>query len=109
MSVIKLVANDSLPSLLLQLTDAATGVAIDLSGKTVKVKFRAQGSATTLFEATCTTVDAAAGQVRMDWPTDGLDVDEGRYEGEVAIWEGDDVQTVYELLKFRVREDMADV
>ncbi|MAD26233.1 MAG: hypothetical protein CMO44_18905 [Verrucomicrobiales bacterium] len=107
---IKLVQGDSLPSIKLTLTDPTDGVALDLSDATtvVKVYFRAVGSAQVLSAITCTKVGGGtAGVVRFDFSGGVLNVPPGPYEGEIEISFAGQLQTVYDKLKFFVREDFA--
>lgn len=102
---IKLVQNDNRPYITLTLTDPATGSAINLTGATVVVYFRAAGSSTVLATLSTSITNAAGGVCRFNFPGSTLNVDAGAYEGEVEItFPGGDVQTVYDLLKFTVRE-----
>jgi len=105
---IKLVRNDNRPYITLTLTDPSTGSAINLTNTTVVVYFRAAGSTTVLSTLTCTLTDPTNGVCRFNFPGSALDVDAGAYEGEVEItFAGGDKQTVYEFLKFTVREEAA--
>lgn len=107
---IKLVQGDSLPSIRLTLTDPIDGVAVDLSDPTtvVKVYFRAVGSAQVLSTITCSKVGGGTtGVVRFDFSGDVLNVPPGPYEGEIEIDFDGAKQTVYDKLKFFVREDFA--
>jgi len=45
--------------------------------------------------------------VRFNFPNGALDVDPGPYEGEVEIDFDGQIQTVYEVIKFTVREQFA--
>lgn len=106
--VIKLVQGDTRPIVMVRLTDEDTGAAIDLSpvGTSVDLKFRAAGGTTVLSTITCTIVDAEDGKVQFDF-TNGIlsTVGPGLYEGELQInFPASQVQTVYGLLKFRVRQ-----
>lgn len=105
--VIKVVQGDTKPNITLTLTDESTNTAFNLSDPTttVRVKFRAAGSTTLLSTITCTKTDAANGKVQFDFSGGVLNVDPGRYEGEIEIDLDGETHTVYELLKFRVRED----
>lgn len=104
--IIKLVQGDTLPTITVTLTDEFTGVAVDLTGATVVVKFRAAGSTTLLTTLACTLVGAAAGIFSFSFPSPALDVDPGLYEGEIQVtFSGGEIQSVYDVLKFRVRED----
>lgn len=103
---IKLVKGDELPQITLTLTDDVTSNAVNLSSATttVSVKFRKKGSTTTLSTISTTkTTDGSNGKVHFDFSGGVLDVDPGEYEGEVVIDFNGSVQTVYDVLKFRVR------
>jgi hypothetical protein len=106
-SRIKLVKNDNRPDIELTLTNQATGAAIDVSAATVVVKFRAEGGSEVLAELACTNVtEGDDGKVTFNFPDATLDVDPGNYEGEIEIThENGDKQTVYEVLKFTVRDE----
>ena len=104
--VIRVVKGDELPTVTLTLTDDVTGSAIDLSAGTtsVSIKFRAVGSTTVSSTITCTkSTDGADGKVNFNFSSGVLDVDEGMNEGEIIINKNGSLQTVYDLLKFRVR------
>lgn len=104
---IKLVQGDNRPVITLTLIDTADGNVLDLSATTthVSVKFRAVGSTDVLQEYPCVKSNGGADGVVEFRFTDGLDVDAGLYEGEIFIdWNGE-IETVYDPLKFKVRED----
>ena len=104
---IKLVKGDQLPQITLTLTDDVTGSAVNLSVATtsVSIKFRKKGTTTTLSTITTTkTTDGSDGKVHFDFSGNVLDVDPGEYEGEVVIDYNNSTQTVYDVLKFRVRD-----
>lgn len=104
---IKLVQGDNRPYIRLTLKDA-DGAAINLSGATVSVYFRAAGTTTVLATLACTLVSGGTtGQVTFNFPGTTLNVDPGLYEGEVTIDFGGEVQTVYDVLKFQVRQQFA--
>lgn len=105
---IKLVQGDTRPALVCTITDEVTGAPIGLTGATVRLKFRATGAA----ELTATVVGAvtnAASGVVAFYPASApemLQGEAGDYEGEIEITFSDNtVQTVYDLLKFKVRQD----
>lgn len=103
---IKLVAGDTRPYIKVTLKDA-DGTAINVSGSTsVYFKFRASGSTTTLFTVTCTKPNGGAdGVIAFNFPVGGLNVSAGQYEGEIEVaFTPTDIQTVYELIKFTVRD-----
>jgi hypothetical protein len=101
---IKLVQGDTRPYIKATLRDA-DGTAINVQGATVRFKFRASGDATTLFTVVCSKPNNGVdGLVMFNFPTGSLLVDPGNYEGELEIdYGGNDIQTVYDLLKFSVR------
>jgi hypothetical protein len=106
-SRINLVKDDNRPEIEITLTDQSNGNPIDVSAATVVVKFRKEGTDTILAELSCTNVSGGTdGKVKFKFPGTTLDVEAGNYEGEIEItYAGGDKQTVYELLKFKVRED----
>jgi hypothetical protein len=106
--VIKLVKGDEKPLIILTLTDDVAGGVLDLSVATtvVKVKFRAMGGTTLLSTITTTKIDSGTkGQVQFDFSGGVLDVDAGAYEGEILVDYNGSIQTVYDTLRFRVREN----
>lgn len=107
--VIKLVRNDNRPLITLTITDETTGAVLDLSGASVSVHFRKSGTTTVLATLACTFVtDGSDGKVRFNFAGSALDVEAGTYEGEIEITHvGGDKETLYEVLRFRVREEFA--
>lgn len=106
--VIRLVSGDERPVTILTLTDDITGSPIDLSSvsTTVTVKFRRAGTDTLLSTIACTKIGTGTtGQVQFSFTGGVLDVDPGMYEGEVQIDFGGQVQTVFETLRFTVRDN----
>tara|TARA_X000001382_G_scaffold26221_3_gene16688 strand:- start:1526 stop:1900 length:375 start_codon:yes stop_codon:yes gene_type:complete len=116
---LKLVAGDTLPELTLTLKDSntaaggqvldennsATWAPIDLTGATVRLRLREVGSSTVSSTLTCSVTNAGAGQVATNFPTGTL-ASEGTYEGEIEItFSGGGIQTVYDLIKLKVRGD----
>lgn len=103
---IKLVKDDTLPQIKITLTDEITGLPIDISGSTPRLKFRAVGGTTLIATLTGTVFDGPNGVCVFSWGQTTLDVSAGDYEGEVEItFASGGVQTVYDPLKFKVRED----
>lgn len=101
---IKLVSGDNRPYITLTLKDA-DGTPINLSGTTVRIYFRAAGTTTVLSTLPCSLVSGGTtGQVTFNFPGTALDVPAGAYEGEIEIDFGAENQTVYDVLKFQVRE-----
>lgn len=106
---IKLVQGDTRPYIKLTLTDDS-GTAINLSDSdtSVRVYFRAVGSSTVLSTISCSKLNGGlTGEVNFNFPSGALNVDPGQYEGEVEILFGTDKQTVYQTLKFVVRQQFA--
>jgi hypothetical protein len=116
---INLVQGDTKPELKFTIRDSATAVSgktldendsstweiINITGYTIKLKFRALNSSTALFTESLAIISAAGGTCSMIWPVDSLDVTAGIYEGELELTDGSSkVQTVYDKLKFKVRE-----
>ena len=106
--VIRLVAGDERPVIVLTLTDDITGSPIDLSlgTTTISVKFRKAGTTTLLSTITCSKVgNGTDGRVQFGFSGGVLDVDPGMYEGEVNINFNGESQTVFETLRFTVRDN----
>jgi hypothetical protein len=106
--VIRLVAGDEKPVVILTLTDDITGGVIDLSPPTtsVYVKFRAAATTTVLSTITCSKLSGGTtGQVQFDFTGGVLDVDPGSYEGEIQIVTSGGTQTVFDVLRFTVRDN----
>lgn len=108
---IRLVKGDSKPVVILTLTDESTNSAYDLSPSSisVSVRFRKQNSTTLLATIGCSKVtDGTDGKIQFDFSGGVLNnVDPGQYEGEVVVnTSGVGTQTVYELLSFRVRDNL---
>ena len=118
---INLVQGDTNPQLNFTLRDSKTAVAgktldeddsstwavINITGYSIELKFRALNSTTALFTEALGITSAAGGTCYMIWPADSLDVAAGIYEGELQLTDGSTpprVQTVYDKLKFKVRE-----
>lgn len=123
MDKIMLVQGDTRPHLVLSLTDATTAEAIDLSDAhtVVQLKFRARGSADltdtlTAYKLPGTVQEdgavdysnltpGAGGRCYFKWNAGTLNGQAGDYEGEVQVTFPDGIQTVYEVLKFKLREE----
>jgi hypothetical protein len=107
---IKLVQGDTGPQLRLTFTDEDTGTPTDLTGATVTLHFRALGDTTPIFSraAFVNPQTATTGVAILSWQAGDLNVDAGDYEGEIEVVRSSGVrETIYELLKFKVREDFA--
>ena len=104
---IKLVQGDTLPYINIYLTKA-DGTALNISDPNVSVQvlFRASGTTTTLSTINCVKANGGvSGQARFNFENGILNVDPGAYEGEVVVdFGGGETQTIYDLLKFSVRQ-----
>jgi len=103
---VKLVRGDNYPLITLTLTDEATELPIDLSAgsTTVNVEFRPAGQTTNVAVIPCTKPSGGAdGKVQFFFPGTTLDVEPGNYEGEIVISFNGLRQTVYDVIKFKVR------
>ena len=106
---IYLVADDEKPDMTFSLTDASTDSALDLSASTTTIAFwfrEAGNTDESIFTVACTKVGTGdTGQVTMAWPTNGLDDLDGEYEGEIVITWNSKTQTIYDMIRFTVRDD----
>ena len=103
---IKLVQGDTKPTLVCTLTDSGSGDAINITGATVRLKFRQVGSTSLRDTIIGTVTSGEGGVVSFSWGSDALDGPAGDYEGEIEITFGDgSIQTVYDLLKFKLRSE----
>ena len=117
---IQLVKGDTLPELNLTLRDSnnaasgqtldsenpSTWAPIDLTGATARLKFKALGATDIKSTIVMSThAPLTDGKVFMQWPVGVLDT-AGTFTGEVEVtYSGGSVQTVFDQLKFKVRED----
>lgn len=104
--VIQLVQGDNRPEITLTITDQAKAP-IDLTGASGLLHFRKKGTTTLLFSQPGTLVTTGAdGKIRFKFAAGQLNVEQGRYEGEIELtFPGGDKQTVYNPLEFYLRED----
>ncbi len=116
---INLVVGDTLPELVFNLkdsnaaaagkvldeTDSTTWGAINVTGATVRLRIRKLGTTTVLSTLTCTVTDGSNGAVATNFPAGTL-ATSGTFEGEIEItFSNGNVQTVYDLIKLKVRDD----
>jgi hypothetical protein len=105
---IRLVRNDTRPALVCTITDDTTNQPIDITGATVRLKFRAVGVDTLTATVVGAVTDGPAGQVAF-YPASApemLEGEPGDYEGEIEITFPDSqIQTVYDILRFKIRQD----
>jgi hypothetical protein len=105
---VRLVQGDTRPNLVVTLTDSVSGAAINITGATVRLKFRPLGSEEIRTTIIGSVTDGANGVVVFQWITEptALAGDPGPYEGEIEItFDDDTVQTVYDLVKFQLRPE----
>lgn len=118
-NTIKLVVGDTLPELTFTLKDSNTAAAgqtldaendatwapIDLSSGTVRFRIREVGQTTVLQTITASITDATGGECALTFPT-GTWTAAGTYEGELEFTKSNgQIQTVQDLVKFKVRDD----
>lgn len=101
-------SNTAAEGMTLDEDDPTTWLPIDLTNQTVTVHFRALGGDTVLDSITCGRhTPYTEGKCFMQWNPTTLDVDAGTYEGEIELTDVVDhkKQTVFDKLKFKVRDD----
>jgi hypothetical protein len=77
-----------------------------LSTTVVTIKFREAGTTTLLSTIPTSKLSGGTtGQIQFNFTGGVLDVDPGMYEGEIVINFNGEVQTVYDTLRFTVREN----
>lgn len=105
---IKLVQGDTRPALVCTITDETTGAAVNVTSCTAVLKFRETGASELQATVPGSITDGPNGQITFypaSTPT-MLQGAAGEYEGEIEITFPDgQIQTVYDVLKFKVRED----
>jgi hypothetical protein len=104
---IKLVQGDvNRPQIQATITDENTETAINITGATVVMKFRQVGATTLQATLPGVVTDGTNGVCVFEMSATALSGDPGTYEGEIQVtFPNGDIQTVYDLLKFQVRED----
>ncbi len=104
-----LVKDDNAPQVKATITREDDGAIVDLTGATVRLKFRKKGTTTTLFTLTGVNdpnTNYAKGIVLFNFGATDLDLASGFYEGEIEItYSAGTVETIYELLNFQLRAD----
>lgn len=103
---IRLVAGDNRPYIRIQLYDNDDNP-LDVTDPniTVTAHFRASGAAEVLAILPCEKM--GGNLVRHNFPGNTLDVDAGPYEEEIQIDFDGEKQTVYDRIKFTVRDEIA--
>ncbi len=113
------VVGDTLPSIELTLKDkntaaagsvldsddSSTWAAINITGATVRLRIRELGNSSIIDTRLFSITNGSAGQCVANLATTTFTA-AGTYEGEVEITHGNGgVQTVFDLVKFKVRDD----
>jgi len=103
-----LVKGDTGPALVCTIVDSVTGAVVVLTGATIELHFRAVGSSTLQAVVPGVLTNGPGGVVTF-YPSSTpamLQGDPGDYEGAIQItFPSGQIQTLYELLKFKVRDD----
>lgn len=109
MEPLRLVQLDVQPTVLLRLTDAATGAILDVSAATTTITahIRAAGD-TTLKESIplAKPNGGVDGIVSLSWTATALDT-AGEYEAEIEISFNSSKQTIYDVLPLSIRPQFA--
>jgi uncharacterized protein YegP (UPF0339 family) len=106
----KYVQGDTGPQIRVTLTEEDTGDPVDLTGASVTLHFRAAGEESILFSrALYVNPDTATdGVAIVQWDTADLEQEAGAYEGEIEVVKSTGLrETLYDKLKFKIREDFA--
>ena len=104
------VQGDTGPQIKLSFTDEDSATATNLTGATVTLHFRAAGEPSVLFSRSLyvNPDTAATGVAILQWSAHDLNQEAGTYEGEIEVVRSDGLkETIFEILKFRIREDFA--
>ena len=106
----KYVQGDTGPQIRVTLTEEDTGNAVDLTGGTVTLHFRAAGEAQVLFSRQffINPQTAQNGEAVLQWEPTDLNQEAGAYEGEIEVFRASGLrETLFDKLKFKIREDFA--
>lgn len=104
------VRGDTGPMIRVELTETGSEAPVDLTGGTVTLHFREAGEEDVLLsrQFTLDPATSADGVAVLAWQDGDLDVEPGAYEGEIEVVRANGVrETLYERLRFRVRDDFA--
>lgn len=108
--IFRYVQGDTGPQIRVTLTNEDDDAPVDLTSATVTLHFREAGADNVLFsrEFFINPDEAASGIAVLQWEDGDLEVEAGTYEGEIEVIRGSGVrETLYEKLKFKIREDFA--
>jgi hypothetical protein len=104
------VQGDTGPQIKVTLVDEDTNLATDLTGATATLHFRGAGESTVLFsrDLFIQSDTATQGIAILQWQANDLNQEAGTYEGELEVVRASGLrETLYETLRFRIREDFA--
>lgn len=103
------VRGDTAPQIQLTLTDDVTGLPLDLTDAVVSLHVRAVNTTVLSFTRIATIIAPLTGVCVIVWGTTDLQVAPGNYEAEVEVYyiETGIRETIYDLLTFVVRADIA--
>lgn len=104
------VKGDNGPQLKVVLTNEDDNTAVNLTGGSVTLHFRAAGETAVLFSRAffISSGNAPNGIAILQWQDNDLDVGAGVYEGEIEVVRASGLrETLFETLKFRVRDEFA--
>lgn len=109
MTTIYLVQGDTGPQIKIQITRDSTGLAVDLSDGTARLKVRKKGTETILFTLTASDIGDNLENGTLYFSLDGgqlATITPGTYEGELELTFSDSIiETVYEKVDIVIRED----
>ena len=103
------VRGDTAPQIQLTLTDDVTGLPLNLTGATVSLHVRAVNTTVLSFTRAATILTPLDGVCVIAWGETDLMVAPGNYEAEVEVYYAETGirETIYDLLSFVVRADIA--
>jgi len=108
-STIYLVQGDTGPQIFITVTREDTGIAVDVSSGTARLKVRKKGTDTVLFTLVASDVGDNLENGNLYFSLDGgqlATIAAGNYEGELELTLADStVETVYERVDIVIRED----
>lgn len=109
MSTIYLVQGDTGPQIFISVTREDSGLAIDVSGGSARLKVRKKGSTTLDFTLTAANTGNNLAEGKLYFSLDGgqlATIASGNYEGEVELTLSSGIiETVYEKIDIVIRED----
>lgn len=102
----KFVRNDTSPQLKVTLA-REDGSAVDITGAQVFLYIRQIGETTITLSKAMTVTDGANGVAIAAWSSTDLTMDAGLYEGEIEVITSTYRETVYDLIRIDIRDDIA--